>query len=291
MIIRDITIKLITWIGYDTHSEQLTKITNGVFIGQFFNTAILLLLVYANFTDSSLPLTSFFNGPFYDYSDRWYAIVGSQIVKTMVINSILPPITEGVGVIMAWFFRRKDQGWERGKVERFYKTKTTQIYQYLDLYSGAEYIIHFKQSMLLNITFVTMMYGLGLPILFPVAAFSYFVFWATERYQMAYNYQLPPALDDALTRNMIKLLSYSPILFLLNGLWMLSNRQIFNSWLNPIPDKSASMQTGHTVASLFYKLEPETPMLLIVLAFFVIIILRIMIYPSLTKWGYTLSRT
>ena len=136
-----------------------------------------------------------------------------------------------------------------------------------------------------------MMYGLGLPILFPVAALSYFVFWATERYQMAYNYQLPPALDDALTRNMIKLLSYSPILFLLNGLWMLSNRQIFNSWLNPIPDKSASMQTGHTVSSLFYKLEPETPMLLIVLAFFVIIILRIMIYPTLTRWGYTLSRT
>ena len=33
MVIREITIALITWIGYDTHSEQLTKITNGVFIG------------------------------------------------------------------------------------------------------------------------------------------------------------------------------------------------------------------------------------------------------------------
>ena len=77
MLIREITIALIIWIGYDTHSEKLTKITNGVFIGQFFNTAILLLLVYANFTESSLPLTSFFNGPFYDYSDKWYAIVGS----------------------------------------------------------------------------------------------------------------------------------------------------------------------------------------------------------------------
>ena len=42
--------------------------------------------------------------------------------------------------------------------------------------------------MLLNITYVTMMYGLGLPILFPIAAFSYFVFWVTERYQMAYTY-------------------------------------------------------------------------------------------------------
>ena len=69
-----------------------------------------------------------------------------------------------------------------------YRTKTTQIYQYLDLYSGAEYIIHFKYSILLNTTYVTMMYGLGLPILFPIAAFSYFVFWVTERYQMAYTY-------------------------------------------------------------------------------------------------------
>jgi len=56
MVIREITISMITWIGYDTHSEQLTKITNGVFIGQFFNTAILLLLVYANFADTDLPL-------------------------------------------------------------------------------------------------------------------------------------------------------------------------------------------------------------------------------------------
>lgn len=94
----------------------------------------------------------------------------------------------------------------------------------MDLYSGPEYIIHFKYSALLNVTFVTMMYGLGLPILFPIAALSYFIFWATERYQMAYTYQMPPALDDTLTKNTIKLLSYSPVLFLLNGLWMVSNK-------------------------------------------------------------------
>ena len=32
-------------------------------------------------------------------------------------------------------------------------------------------------------------------------------------------------------------------------------------------------------------------MLLIVLAFFILIILRVNIYPTLTKWGYTLTRT
>jgi len=78
--------------------------------------------------------------------------------------------------------------------------------------------------MLLNTTYVTMMYGLGMPILFPIAALNYFVFWSTERYQMAFTYQMPPALDDALTKNTLELLSYSPLLFLFNGLWMISNR-------------------------------------------------------------------
>ena len=118
-----------------------------------------------------------------------------------------------------------DNGWKcrMNKEQRAYHTKSTQIYQYLDLYSGPTHIIHYKYSLLLNTCYVTMLYGLGLPILFPIAAFSYFVFWATERYAMAYTYHMPPQLDDTLTQNMLKILSYSPILFLFNGLWMISN--------------------------------------------------------------------
>ena len=51
IIIRNVTINLITWIGYDTHSELVTAITNAVFLAQFLNTAIVVLLVYANFTE------------------------------------------------------------------------------------------------------------------------------------------------------------------------------------------------------------------------------------------------
>ena len=124
----------------------------------------------------------------------------------------------------------------------------------MDLYSGPEYIIHFKYSILLNTTYVTMLYGLGLPILFPVAAFSYFIFWATERYQMAFTYQMPPALDDSLTKNFIQLLSYSPILFIFNGLWMVSNQQIFSSVVNPIADTNSIMSSSHTIYGLFSNL-------------------------------------
>ena len=108
VIIREVTIILITWIGYDTHSEKLTKITNAVFCGYFLNTAIVLLLVYADFGDESHYLKKFFNGPFNDYTDEWYAVVGSQIVSTMIINSILPPVFELIPIVKMWFFQRLD---------------------------------------------------------------------------------------------------------------------------------------------------------------------------------------
>ena len=94
----------------------------------------------------------------------------------------------------------------------------------IDLYAGPDYIIHFKYSGIINVTFVTMMYGIGLPILFPIALLSYFIYWAVERYQLAYIYKLPPQMDENMTQNAIRLLKYIPILFLWNGYWMLSNR-------------------------------------------------------------------
>ena len=68
LILKYSIIALITWIGYDTHSELMTKITNGVFIGLFFNTGILLTLSNANLSDVSDPLALVFDKTFYDYS-------------------------------------------------------------------------------------------------------------------------------------------------------------------------------------------------------------------------------
>jgi hypothetical protein len=79
-----------------------------------------------------------------------------------------------------------------------------------------------------------MFYGLGLPALFPIAFVSFFIYWATERYQLAYTYQLPPAMDDRMTVNAMNLLAYTPIMFLMNGYWMLSNRQMFENTVNSL---------------------------------------------------------
>jgi hypothetical protein len=80
-ILRMIMISLIKWIGEDTHSQQLKSITNGIFVVQFLNTGVLLLLVQANLSEYNIPYAStIFNGPFTDYLPLWYVGVGYKLV-------------------------------------------------------------------------------------------------------------------------------------------------------------------------------------------------------------------
>ena len=46
--------------------------------------------------------------------------------------------------------------------------------KFKDLWIDGNYVLHFKYSGILNIVFITMMYGMGLPLLFPIAAFNFF---------------------------------------------------------------------------------------------------------------------
>jgi len=69
-----------------------------------------------------------------------------------------------------------------------------------------------------------MMYGVGIPLLFPIASLSIIINWCVERYSCAYIVKLPPAMGDTMTQTTISTLRFAPILMLINGYWMVSNR-------------------------------------------------------------------
>jgi len=97
-------------------------------------------------------------------------MVGFLIVKTMIINSILPYVGLVTAFLIPALKRKMDRKWGND----IYVTKKTSMAMYKQLYSGAEYVIHFKNAGILNIVYMTMMYGVGMPILFPIAAFNFF---------------------------------------------------------------------------------------------------------------------
>lgn len=280
IILRTISIKLVSWIGEDTHSQQLKSTTNAIFIAQFFNTGLLLLLVNANFNEVGIPGGSVFKGAYYDYIPAWYATVGYRLTQTMIINSIMPFSEIGVGWTMKTLFRKMDRSWS----DDDQKTKISNLNRYIELYSGPEYMIHFKYAGMLNVLYVTMMYGIGIPIMFPIAAFTYFILYSVERLTVCYFYQQPPAFDDKLTKNMIKLMRQVPVLYLTFGYWMLSNKQIFLGSYTFIKNTTEVMKTGHSFATI--SVDQATPMMLMGAAIGIIIFFQIFFKKTLKEWGF-----
>ena len=121
---------------------------------------------------------------------------------------------------MRFVFRLLDKSFKIGSNS----TKKTTIQQYIELYSGPVFFIHYKYSSILNIVFVTMMYGIGLPILFPIAAGSLFVLYMMEKIMIHFSYRAPPMYDEKLNNNVLTVLTYAPLLFLSFGHWMLSSK-------------------------------------------------------------------
>jgi hypothetical protein len=115
--------------------------------------------VQANLEEYNIPYFSgILDGPFKDFLPLWYVGVGYKIVQTMIINAIFPFVEFGVAYFRQWAFRILDRGIS---AKDTYKTKKTNMQTYIDVYSGPEYLIHFKYSGILNVTFVTLMYGVG----------------------------------------------------------------------------------------------------------------------------------
>lgn len=128
--------------------------------------------------------------------------------------------TIGVGVVVP-----KLKKWlDTGRTMNHFRTKKTSRVPYKAIYSGTDYVIHFKYSGVLNIVYIAFFYGMGLPLLFPIAGASVFSQWANERYNVAYVNKLPPTLDDKLTKNAINMLKWAPLLLCFNGYWMISNK-------------------------------------------------------------------
>ena len=50
----------------------------------------------------------------------------------------------------------------------------------------------------MNVIFMTMMFGAGMPILFPIAFMSLVLFYFSETYMIFYFYQTPPTFDENL---------------------------------------------------------------------------------------------
>lgn len=279
IILKIVIIRLCFWIGEDTESEQKSLITNGVFYAQFFNTGILIILVNANLKDQWFVghhIKKLFNGLHTDYTPDWYIDVGLVILQTMVIQVFMPIVNTVKGFVVPIIKQKIDSHF----TDDPYKTRSTSLAKYRAIYGGEEYLIHFKYSDALVIVYVACLYGIGIPLLFPIAAIALANTWLNERIQTAYQVVQPPAMDDTMTNNAMGLLKVAPIILLVNGYWMLSNRQIFANYWHYIEVDQEPMRSGH-ILKMEYFVNWASPILVMVIASFAILVMQYVFAPFL----------
>lgn len=198
-------------------------ITRAVFIAQFFNTGLLLMIVNADFSKLGIPFISkFLRGNDPDFNQRFFIQVGDAVVGAMKVNMYMPAI-EAIGQAVVRELKRL---LDRKFTSDVFKTSKKSISAYVDLYAGPNYSLHFKYSSVLNIVFVTMMFGVAMPILYPIACLSLWTLYMVEKYCLYYTYKQPPKYDEQLNADVLNIMSVAPFINIAFGYWFLSNKQL-----------------------------------------------------------------
>ena len=103
---------------------------------------------------------------------------------------------------------------------------------------------------MLNVIFITFMFGLALPILFPAAFLYFLVFQIQEKLLVTYYYKKPPVYDEKLNKAALKILKWAPFLMVMFSYWALGNKQIFSNVVHPVQFRNDPIITEHDIIDL-----------------------------------------
>ena len=205
-------------------SKQASSAGAKIFLAQFLNTAIIVLLVNARMPPRvSNPVPSelkLLNGHFQDFSRQWYSVVGVAVSMTLMLNIFLP---HAAVLVQAGLFRLK-RCWAMARHGH------TLTQEELDLlWAWPQFEISSRLPALLNTIFCCLLYSAGVPLLMPFAFFAIAVTLLVDKLAITRLYALPPAYDETLARGAIRLLPYALLCHLGMACWMFSNDDLLKS--------------------------------------------------------------
>ena len=160
------------------------------------------------------------------------------------------PIAE---FLVFWLMRHAYRIMDQGSLwpNNYKDTKAKTLPAFIDLYSGPEFLIHYKHSFILNSIFVTMLFGPAMPILFPICLLTLCFLYVTEGLMLAYSYIKPPMYDVTINKDTIKMISWSPLIYAISSIWFFSNQQIFRNSVLPLGNFSLFPNSGNKFNLLF----------------------------------------
>lgn len=258
-VLREVLVAMVKLMRLTNLTDETTNTMVCIFIGQFINTAALLTLGSANFKDIDGgygPLSMIFVvGEQTDFGVDWYRTVGALLMKTMFMTALWPLIELGMFYTIMNLQRYHDRGFGSDT----FKTEKKTVQGYVDLYAGAEYLIHYRYSTILLNIFMAYLYGTAMPYLYFCAFLAFLILYINERLLVCYYYREPPTFDEKMTMMTLEFTKYVPLMMLPFTFWQLGNRQIFDTVVYEIEYKQDVMLSGHSIEQAMSQSWPLHP--------------------------------
>ena len=220
-VFKSLVIYMMNRIGFTMQSRIILNIATFVFLSQYANTGLILLLANANFENTPLDFINIRN-QFSDFTNDWYRQVGSTIVQTMIIQIFIPIGTLLLNMFLIWLRKFRDSGCSKDSARP--NTKSTTVQKFIKVFAGPEVTLDFRYSNIIYQVYIAFTYGLALPVLFPIVMLSMTSLMICEKLQFAYFYRKPPIFGNNLNQRGLNLIIYAPVAMMLMGYWMLGNR-------------------------------------------------------------------
>ncbi|TMW68688.1 hypothetical protein Poli38472_006156 [Pythium oligandrum] len=222
---------LVTMEKHHTHSGQVVSHVVKVFLAQFCNTAILVVIINANlnyfFENKTIGFESFpiLNGKYADLSPGWYNDVGVSIILTMIVNTYSPHIY----VIFDYVRLEAKRLMDRGFSFNYSLTKQDTQHDLEALYRGPKFDLASRYAQSLTSVFITYLFSAGMPILHLVGFMEMMMTYWADKFTFLRIARSPPLYDAKVATAAGSLLPYAVILHSLMAMWMFSNALIFQS--------------------------------------------------------------
>mmetsp|Transcript_6078 Transcript_6078/g.21455 ORF Transcript_6078/g.21455 Transcript_6078/m.21455 type:complete len:1036 (-) Transcript_6078:221-3328(-) len=223
-LMRTMIVRLAVFVHHTSWSARDSAVTHGTFLGQFFITSLVSLLVYSQITPiydwmknkawiqshpDFLKYFPLFFGPYPDFSPAWYAAVGVALLLNVAVNIILPLLPILYGLLRRCFL----------PLLLLQKITQRSLNRH---FLEATFELGSRLGILLNVLFVCMLLSSGMPILLLVASLFCLLTYACDKVILLRFSSSPAFYSSSLLKEFFLLMKYAVFLHAAFAVWTYS---------------------------------------------------------------------
>lgn len=262
IILKQVMTALSVFEKHHSITSRLRSVTWRLLVLMYINTALVRLFVYSDFID--IPYVGVqANINYEDFTPDWYVFVGTSLLVTMI--SYIP-----IGQLKPCFKTLKTK-WNRRKEVAASQEDLNEKYM------GPIFPWKERYSFLMNMFFVILTYGGGLPLLFWVGFISFVTTYWVDKYMFCNIYRTPARHDTGLLQTMISTIPVALVIHTGFSAWMYTAPSVFRLGDDDgEPDEDFALGTQTGINRMANRLTTPTAIPLIVTMGIVVLFLVVM---------------